>query len=233
MGTKLLRTYSHWDTQCTVFLTPIDTLKTKQGISEYRFGAELRDSLRALLDPQAPVETVSVDRVRRTATGLFKVQLPAHAVQAALHAGSLGVGQFGEWRVEGMRASAAPSLVIMGVDCELSDEQVANSLMLGSRHLLQEADRGRLGELRARRMFRSLGHGSEGDGQMHTSCPTRNVRVYCPPDLLDKFETMGFMRLDWTEVRCRPYIPRQFYCKTCGKMGSHGTTFHRSAIREL
>ena len=70
-----------------------------------------------------------------------------------LDVGEVTVGDFGKWRVEKMRDSSAPSIVLMGVAQSLLDEQVANGVMRGSRGLLPEAFRGRLGQVRAKRLF--------------------------------------------------------------------------------
>ena len=140
------------------------------------------------------------------------------------------MGDFGKWRVEKMRDASAPLIVLMGVDQSLSDEQVANGVMRGSRGLLPEAFRGRLGQVRGKRLF-SAAKGAPsavGSSTRSEAHPTRNVQLYCGQEVLDVLLSKGFVKIDWDIVRCRPYEPPRFFCKKCGKMGGHSMEFHQS-----
>ena len=142
-----------------------------------------------------------------------------------------------------MHASSMPSMVVTGVDPTLSDEAVATRLITGTRGMLTEVERRHLGSLRVRRLFlrahrrddRSKQDNrpgvSEGEASPHPT-PTRSVRVYADPMILAKFEAMGEVKLDWALLPCRPYIPQQFYCQICGRLGGHSTDRHRGSVRE-
>ena len=139
-----------------------------------------------------------------------------------------------------MHASSAPSVVVTGVDPSMSDEAVTTGLITSMREILGEEERRRLGSLRVRRMLQgSRGgdgarvHDAEcGEGAPRTPTPTRSVRVYAVPMLLARFEAMGEVKLHWALLPCRPYVPRQFYCQICGRLGSHSTDHHRGSVRE-
>ena len=140
------------------------------------------------------------------------------------------MGDFGKWRVEKMPDSSAPLITLMGVGQSLSDEQVANGVMRGSCGLFPEAFRGRLGQVRAKKLF-SIAKGAPsavGSSTRSEAHPTRNVRLYCGQEVLDVLLSKGFVKIDWDIVRCHPYEPPCFFCKKCGKMGGHSTEFHRS-----
>ena len=53
-------------------------------------------------------------------------------MDALLRAATLVAGQYEDWFVVKMWASVAPSLVLIGIDLELTDGQIENSLVLGS-----------------------------------------------------------------------------------------------------
>ena len=142
-----------------------------------------------------------------------------------------------------MHASSMPSMVVTGVDPTLSDEVVVTRLITGTRGLLTEVERRHLGSLHVRRLFLRARHrdgmsgqenrpsASNGAASPHPT-PSRSVRVYADPTLLAKFEAMGEVNLDWALLPCRPYIPPQFYCRICGRLGGHSTDRHRGNVRE-
>ena len=153
-----------------------------------------------------------------------------------------------------MRDTAVPSVVVTGVPRDLSDTEVAEALIVGSKPLVPAAEAGALCQLRARRLFRGGGGGQlrsetggpEGRGGSPSpsgeapapphavpsgGVPTASVRVFLSPSLLQFFCDRGSMQLRWSSVRCRPYLPRQFYCNICGGMGNHPTKLHRSGSR--
>ena len=74
--------------------------------------------------------------------------------------------------------------------------------------------------------------GESGEGSSHSPTPARSVRVYADPMVLARFEAMGEVKLHWALLPCRPYVPRQFYCQICGRLGGHSTAHHRGNVRE-
>ena len=219
-----------WSVDRTVFLTPVNQALRKQHLDKSKFGLSLNEALRQVAGPEAQSEQCVVESLIRTGLGLFKVQLAGAVIRPLLNSGVVTVGAFREWKVERMRESSAPSIVLMGVDRSLSDEQVAQGVMRGSRGLLLEVLRGRLGHVRAKRLFSAAKGASSAVGSSSPSeaQPTRNVRLYCGQEVLDNLVSKGFVKIDWDIVRCRPYEPPRFFCKKCGRMGGHSTEFHRS-----
>ena len=170
-----------------------------------------------------------IESLVRTGVGLFKVQLAGCVVGAVLAAKGFTVGNFGDCLVEKMRDFSAPSVVLMGVERSLTDEQVANGVLRGTRGLLPDSLKGKLGQVRAKRLF-SAAKGAApavGGSTRVEAQPTRNVRLYCCHEVLDFLLKGGFVKVDWDLVRCRPYEPPRFFCKKCGRMGGHSTEFHR------
>ena len=172
----------------------------------------------------------------------------AELLQAqATRGASLVLADFGTWRIERQRPSAAPSLVVMGVSTGLSDQEVASRLMVGSKGLAPEDVRGGLAEmrvsrLRSKRRGASVGgagaagapqaEGAEAGGSAGAeSTPTRSVRVFLPPKLVEGFLRLGWMRLGGVVVRVREYSPPTAYCAVCKRMGSHDTASHRHVRR--
>ena len=101
---------------------------------------------------EAQHEECIVESLIRTGLGLFKVQLAGSVIRWLLDAREVTMGILAR-RVEKMRDSSAPSIVLMGVDQSLPDKQVVNGVMKGSCGLLPEAFRGRLVQVRTKRMF--------------------------------------------------------------------------------
>ena len=85
----------------------------------------------------------------------------------------------------------------MGVDRSLSDEQVAQGVMRGSRGLLPEALRGQLGHVRAKRLFSAAKGISSALGPLSRleTQPTRNVQLYCGQEVLDNLVLKGLSKL--------------------------------------
>ena len=219
-----------WDPCRTVFLSPTDASATRRHIDQGLFGVALGRAIGA----REPGTLV------RTGAGLFKVELEREAASTVLESGSVEVPGFGTWRASRMHASSAPSVVVTGVDPSMSDEAVTTGLITSMREILGEEDRRRLGSLRVRRMFQGSRGGDSarvheaecGEGAPRTPTPTRSVRVYADPMLLARFEAMGEVKLHWALLPCRPYVPRQFYCQICGRLGGHSTDHHRGSVRE-
>ena len=222
-----------WEPSRTIFLSPTDNSIIKRHVDCGQFGAALGTVLQA----KEPGTLV------RTGAGLFKVEMEEKIVGKILEQETINVPGFGTWRASRMHASSMPSMVVTGVDPTLSDEVVATRLITGTRGLLTAVERRHLGSLRVRRLFlgarRSDGKKgqenrpstSDGEASPHPT-PTRSVRVYADPALLAKFEAMGEVKLDWALLPCRPYIPQQFYCRICGRLGGHSTDRHRGSVRE-
>ena len=184
----------------------------------------------------------------RTGAGLFKAELEKTIAEKILaKENAVEVPGFGVWRATRMRTPAKPSIVVSGVDPKLSDGDVTRSLIHGLRGVLEEGERGLLGSLEARRLFlgarrREGGQNGGGDVGARTSAgsggasspptPTRSVRVYADPKVTTKLVALGEVRLGWALLPCRPYVPRQFYCRICDRMGGHSTERHRGGARE-
>ena len=226
-----------WDINRTIFLSPVDNSFLKKHIDSGVFGAGLGRALGAN----------TCGTVIRTGAGLFKAELEKNIFEKILERGEVEVPGFGAWRASRMRASAMPSVVITGVDPGMSDGAVATGLIHGARGMFGEEERGLLGSLRASRLFsgaRSRDSGRDGGrdaggrsstgsgGSPPPPTPTRSVRVYADPKVLAKFEALGEVKLGWALLPCRPYVPRQFYCRICDRMGGHSTERHRGCTRE-
>ena len=218
-----------WIQERTVFLTPNDAALRKKNIDKNVFGRELDAALHRLDGPRAQAEQCAIESLVRTGVGLFKVQLASEFVGPLLAAKGITVGQFGVWQVEKMRDSSAPSVVLMGVERSLSDEQVAQGVIRGTRGLLPDALKGKLGQVRAKRLFSAVKGAAPpvGPSTRVEAQPTRNVRLYCCHEVLDCMLKGGFVKVNWDLVRVRPYEPPRFFCKKCGRMGGHSTEFHR------
>ena len=220
---------SLWVQERTVFLTPNDAELRKKHIDKHVFGGELDTALHDLSGPRAQADDCAIESLVRTGVGLFKVQLASDFAGPLLAATEITVGRFGVWQVEKMRDSSAPSVVLMGVERSLSDEQVALGVIRGTRGLLPDALKGKLGHVRAKRLF-SAAKGAAllvGSSTRVEAQPTRNVRLYCCSEVLDCVLKGGFVKVNWDLVRVRPYEPPRFFCKKCGRMGGHPTEFHR------
>ena len=146
-----------------------------------------------------------------------------------------------------MRTAPLPSMVVTGVPLSLSDDDIKEGLIAGSGRTLPALEQNELRRIEVRRLFlraREQGMppgrqpGSEaretsrattsGDSAPQSdSRPTRSVRVFVPPVLLDRFLSEGCVSIRWSVHSCRPYTPTQFYCKTCQRMGTHSTKHHR------
>ena len=222
-----------WEPSRTVFLSPTDNLVIKRHVDCGLFGAALGKTLQAK----------ECGTLVRTGAGLFKVELEQSAVDRILALETIQVPGFGTWRASRMHASSMPSVVVTGVDPAMSDEAVAIGLITGTRGMLTADERRHLGSLRVKRLFLGA-HGRDAKnaktnkeatspgGESSSPIPTRSVRVYADPMVLAKFEAMGEVKLDWALLPCRPYVPRQFYCQICGRLGGHTTDRHRGSVRE-
>ena len=133
-----------------------------------------------------------------------------------------------------MQDSSTPSVVLIGVDRSMSDEQVAQVVFWGMRGLRPDALKGRLGQVRAKWLLSAI-KGSAlkvstppvGSSTRVEAQPTRNVRLYCCHEVLDCLLKGGFVKVNWDLVRVRPYEPPRLFCKKCGRIAGHSTEFPR------
>ena len=235
--------FEAWEQARTLYLSPPSLEVAKKDIPAYSFGGYLEASLRGV-PGASPADRHAVEKIVRTGRGEFKVQLTEEAAKFVLKAKTLR-HESGTWTVAQMRDTAVPSLVVTGVPRDLSDDAVAEALIVGSKPLVPAAEAGALCQLRARRLFRGGGGGQPGsaggpEGRSGSpsppgeapappptvssgGVPTASVRVFLSSSLLQFFCDRGSMQLRWSSVRCRPYLPRQFYCNICGGMGNHPT----------
>ena len=97
-----------------------------------------------------------------------------------------------------MRESSAPSVVLMGVERSLSNEQVAQGVIQGTRGLLPDALKGQLGQVRAKRLFSAIKGAAPlvGPSTRVQVQPTRNVRLYCCHEVLDCTLKGGFVKVN-------------------------------------
>ena len=92
----------------------------------------------------------------------------------------------------------------MGVDHLLSDEQVASAVLQGTRVLLLDSLKGRIGRVRAKWLF----SGSKGAGPIAgpliqaEAQPTYTVYSYCRQDMLVCLLSNGFVTIDWDMIQC-------------------------------
>ena len=123
----------------------------------------------------------------------------------------------------------APSVALMGVKRSLSDEQVAQDVLWGKRGLLPDALKGKLIQVRAKRLLFAIKVAAPpvGTSIRLEAQPNRNVRLYCCNEVLDCLLKGGFVKVNWDLVRFRPYEPPRFYCKKCRRIGGHSTEVHR------
>lgn len=117
----------------------------------------------------------------------------------------------------------------MGVERSLSDEQVAQDVLWGTRGLLPDALKGKLSQVRAKQLFFAIKVAAPpvGTSTRLEAQPIRNVRLYCCNEVLDCLLKGGFVKVNWDLVRCRPYEPPRFYCKKCRRIGGHSIEVHR------
>ena len=221
-----------WDAGRTVFLQPTDPEAAKRPIDSHLFGANFAKNFRGIPELMENLPHSAVERVDRTPTNGWKVQLTATALKYIPSRAFTVPGVEGAWIAEKMRAPSATSLVVYGIDPRASDEEVATALARGSARLLSPEDAERLKGLRVRRL---LARAPSGEGEATGSEAqatggsrvTRACRVYMPPDLARFFCQRGEMMFDFVGRRVKEYVPTQYYCKFCRRMGSHSSQYHR------
>jgi hypothetical protein len=166
-----------WDPARTLFFTPTDTRAINKPIESFEYGRALCTALGA----DGGGGQVPLTNLVRTGAGQFKAELTPRAYALATRLGVVVVPNFGEWRARPMHPSAAPSLVVSGIDTSMSDEEVAGGLIAGSKEMLEEKERGKLGTLRVKRLF--LGAHTNGSqregGSPVTGHPAPHARLGC------------------------------------------------------
>ena len=171
-----------------------------------------------------------------THTG-WKVQLTPAALQFVPRQPFHVPGIDGRWVAERIRAPTSTLVDVYGIDQRANDDEVAAALVCGSAKLLHTEDAERLQTLRVRRLLARAPSGGEtaaGAERQETAASriTRACRVYLPPDLAQFFCQRGEMMFDFVGRRVKEYVPTQFYCKYCRKMGSHSSQYHRAPRAE-
>ena len=221
-----------WDAGRTIFLKPTDPEAAKRAIDPHHFGACFAKNFRGIPGLTENLPHSAVERVDRTPTNGWKVQLTAEALNYIPSRAFSVPGVDGAWIAEKMRAPSATSLVVYGIDPRVSEEEVATALARGSARLLGPEDRERLQGLRVRRLLARAPGGrgaAPGAEAQEAGGPrvTRACRVYMAPDLARFFCQRGEMMFDFVGRRVKEYVPTQFYCKFCRRMGSHSSQYHR------
>ena len=218
-----------WVAARTFFLKARDRTWAVRSMPNFEFGAQVDRLLRAL--PRLKDKPVLVERVVRTSVGDWKVQVADDCTYELETCRDMAVPDMGRWVVEKMRPLTQASLVIRDIPVEAIEQQVAEVLYMSNKYLMNTADKEQFKQLRASRLFtcprREGGATNDGDGQATRGTPTRSVRIFLPTDLINKALNHGHLMFRWSVCGVRPYVPKSFYCKICGKLGSHAMQFHR------
>ena len=240
-----------WDAERTVILRPVDPSLATQEISAFAFGHELERFLHPLLGAGGS-EDSAVQRLVRTPTGDWKLMVAPAVREYVLASPNVRVKDT-LWKIEKLRAAPLPSMVVTGVPLELSDVEVKEGLVAGAKRVLPREAARDLARLEARRLFvrprerrappggpetRETGELARGatasvdSATQSDARPTRSVRVFAPPALIDRFLQNGHVSIRWSVHSVRQYTPTQYYCKMCQRMGSHSTKYHRGGTAQ-
>ena len=222
-----------WDAARTIFLKPTDPETARTPIDPHHFGGCFGRLLESIPDLTEGLPFSAVERVDRTPTNGWKVQLTPAALPYVTRQQFNVPGIEGRWVAERMRAPTSTSVVVYGIDQRASEEQVAAALVRGSAKLLRPKDAERLKTLRVRRLLARApsGGGTAASAEAQEGADSRITRaccVYLPPDLAQFFCQRGEMMFDYVGCRVKEYVPTQYYCKHCRAMGSHSTQYHRA-----
>ena len=195
-----------------------------------------------LLGARGSEETI-VQRLIRTPTGDWKLMVAPAVCEYVLAAPNVRVKRI-VWSIEKLRTALMPSMVVTGAPLDLSDAGIKDGVIAGSKGVLSADHRGELEHLEVRRLFarpreRGPPQGSKTREPASSSTnkdessspsdprPTRSVRIFAPPVIIDPFLQEGYLSIRWSVHPVRPYTPTQYYCKLCQRMGSHSTKYHR------
>ena len=119
----------------------------------------------------------------------------------------------------------APPRSSLGSRWELSDDEIKQGLLEGSRSLLEAPVIDIMKTVRIQRLKRR--EVSAEDPTKSSWVPGKSVRIIFPVDeLRQKFLGLGGIYLYWQYVPIRKYVPPTYYCSICKKRGGHSTQFH-------
>ena len=217
-----------WSATRTFFLKPEDdTMRTKE-IPAWMFGAKLRQKFGSIPEGGDP----PLLRLHRTARGEWQMLVAAWARDQLIAADQNRVDfqEFGFWILERREVLSGPSAVISRVPLELSDDEIKQGLLEGSRSLLEAPVIDIMKAVRIQRLKRR--EVSAEDPTKSSWVPGKSVRIIFPADeLRQKFLGLGGIYLYWQYVPIREYVPPTYYCSICKKRGGHSTQFHRVQAR--
>ena len=138
--------------------------------------------------------------------------------------------EFGWWILERREVLSGPSAVVSRVPLELSDAEIKQGLIEGSRSLLEPQHQEIMQAVRIQRLKRR--ETSLEDPTKSNWVPGKSIRVIFPADeLCQKFLSLGGIYLLWQYVPIREHVPPTFYCSICKKRGGHSTPFHKGQAR--
>ena len=213
-----------WSTSRTFFLKLENDAIRKQEIPAWRFGAKLREKFGAIPTGGDP----PLLRLHRTARGEWQMLVAAWARDKLVSANQNRVDfqEYGFWILEHREVMSGPSAVISQVPLELSDEEIKQGLLEGSKSLLEPQVSEMMKAVRVQRLKRR--EISRDDSRQSKWVPGKSVRVIFPADeLRQKFLGLGGIYLFWQYVPIREYVPPTYYCSICKKRGGHSTQYHR------
>ena len=241
------RTPLAWDPARTIILRPTDAQWATRTISSYNFGEALRGLFP--MEGADDDERYRIDSIVRLSTGAFKMQLSPAAMTTVRSQGAkpFDVSPFGTWAVASGATPPGSSLVVAGVPEDLSEQEVATALVMGTERTLPDTLRPSVRELRVQRLKKRVRSdaGPPGDrtapigarevraASAPEFAPSRCCRVFGAPDLINLIIERGHMNLRWSVVPVRQYNPPTFWCATCKRRGSHSTRFHRQTVNSL
>ena len=213
-----------WSTSRTFFLRPENDIIRKQEIPAWRFGAKLREKFGAAPTGGDP----PLLRLHRTARGEWQMLVATWARDQLVSANQNRVDfqEYGYWILERREVMSGPSAVISQVPLELSEEEIKQGLLEGSKSLLEPQVSEMMKAVHVQRLKRR--EISNDESKQSRWVPGKSVRVIFPADeLRQKFLGLGGIYLFWQYVPIREYVPPTYYCSICKKRGGHSTQYHR------
>jgi len=124
-----------WSTSRTFFLRPENEAVRKQEIPAWRFGVKLREKFGSIPIGGDP----PLLRLHRTARGEWQMLVAAWARDQLVSADQNRVDfqEYGFWILERREVMSGPSAVVSQVPMELSDQEIKQGLLEGSKSLLE------------------------------------------------------------------------------------------------
>ena len=218
------RSAAPWSPSRTFFLRPEDEEARKKEIPAWMFGAKLRQ----MFGPTPEGGDPPLLRLHRTARGEWQLLFAAWVRDKIISANQnrFDMAEFGWWILERREVFSGPSVVISRVPLELSDQEIKQGLIDGSKSLLEPRLVQMLDSLRVQRLKRR--EVSHEDPKKSTWVPGKSVRIiFATDELRSRFLNLGGIYLYWQFVPVRDYVPPSYYCSICKKRGGHSTQFHR------